>query len=284
MNLIKNLGWALLLIGINTGCQQNQEEDRQPLARVGDAYLHFEDIETMIPKGMTADDSIAHVQSLIYNWGKEELLLQKAQFNLPEQQNDIEKLVEDYRNDLLKFAFKEAYVNQNLDTVISEQAVIAYYEANSHNFELRENILKCSYFLVPDKSPMLMDIKKKFKSTKPSDWEEVRQYAASFSTVASFDDTTWIGFDELNKIFPLDVVNQVDFLRLNTHVIAENEGMLFFLRIEDFKIRETVSPIQYVTQTIRNILLNQRKMELTQQMEKKLVEDAYDKNEFEIFK
>lgn len=273
-----------MLMGINTGCQQNKTEDRHPLARVGDAYLYFEDLVPMIPSGLSSDDSISHVQSLIYNWGKEELLLQKAQFNLPEQQNDIEKLVEDYRNDLLKFAFKEAYVNQNLDTVISEQAVKVYYEANSHNFELRENILKCSYFLVPDKSPILNEIKKKFKSSKPSDWEDVRQYAASFSTVASFEDTTWIGFDELTKIFPLEVVNQVDFLRRNTHVIAESEGMLFFLRIEDYKIRETVSPIQYVTQTIRNILLNQRKMELTQQMEKKLVEDAYDKNEFEIFK
>lgn len=275
---------ALVLFILALGCTHQQTEDRQPLARVGQAYLYFEDLAASVPINLVGDDSIAHVQSLIYSWGKEQLLLTKAQFNLPEKQQDIDKLVEDYRNDLLKFAFKEAYVNQNLDTVIAEKAVADYYKENSHNFELRENILKCSYFVIPDKSPILNDIKRKFKSTKPTDWEEVRQYAASFSTTASFDDTTWISFDELNRIFPLEVVNQVDFLRRNTHVIAESEGILFFLRIEDFKIREGVSPIQYVSQTIRNILLNQRKMELIQKMEKKLVEDAYDKKNFELFK
>jgi hypothetical protein len=275
---------ALMVCLLASSCKNDSADDRQPLARVGDAYLYFEDIEAILPQGLASEDSTAHVQSLIYNWGKEQLLLSKAKFNLPEKQQDIEKLVEDYRNDLLKFAFKKAYVNQNLDTVISEAAVEAYYKENSHNFELRENILQCSYFVIPDKAPILNDIKKKFRSNKPADWDEVRQYAASFSSVASFDDTTWIGFDELNRIFPLEVINQVDFLRRNTHVIAENDGVLLFLRIEDYKIRESVSPLQYVSQTIRNILLNQRKMELIQKMEKKLVEDAYDKKNFEIFR
>jgi hypothetical protein len=271
---------GLLLL---SGCQYDSGHQGAPIARVDETYLYLSDIQSRIPKGLDESDSIVFVQNLIYSWGKEQLLIAKAKYNLSEKQQEIEKMVAEYRNDLLKFSYQEAYVNQHLDTIISNEAVAAYYQENGHNFELRENILKVVYFAVEEGSPTLKDIRRKFKSEKPEDLAEVRMFANTFATLAALDDTTWISFDELLKIIPLEVFNQVDFLRKNKYVIFDFEGLVYFLKIEDYKIRESVSPLEYVQGTIRNILLNQRKMQLIQRMEKKIVEDAYEKRIFEIF-
>jgi hypothetical protein len=275
--------FLLVTAGIMSGCQPVELDRGKPIARVDETYLFFDDIANRIPPGLEPEDSIVVVQNLIQAWGKEQLLLAKAKFNLSDKQLEIEKMVQEYRNDLLKFTYQEAYVNQNLDTLIDEAAIQAYYQENGHNFELRDNILKVSYFSVPPNAPTIAEMRKKFRSDKPEDWAEVRMFASTFATLASLDDTTWISFDEVLRIIPLEVFNQVDFLRRNKHVIFDFDGQVYFLKIEDYKIRESVSPLEYVQETIRNILLNQRKMELIQRMEKKIIEDAYEKKVFEIF-
>lgn len=272
----------LLIVFFLSNCK-DKTFDEPPLARVYDSYLFFSDIQEQVPESLTGADSTVFVQNLIVNWGREQLMINKALFNLEEKNEEIEALVSKYRNDLMKFAYQQAYLNQNLDTTITTEQIAAYYEENAYNFELKENILRATYFVVPTGTPQLTDIRRKFKSQKEKDWEEVVQYATVFATDISLEDTTWVSYSELAKILPIENYNPVDFLRRNKLLVLEDEEQVYFLRIEEYKFKESVSPLQYVTETIRNILLNKRKLETIQKMEKKLVEDAYEKKAFEIY-
>ncbi len=272
----------LLIVFLLSNCKDKTFEE-PPLARVYDSYLFFRDIQDQLPESLTGTDSTVFVQNLIVNWGREQLMINKALFNLEEKNEDIEALVSKYRNDLMKFAYQQAYLNQNLDTAITTEQIASYYEENSYNFELKENILRATYFVVPTGTPQLIDIRRKFKSQKEKDWEDVMQYATVFATEISLEDTTWLSYSELAKILPIENYNPVDFLRRNKLLILEDEDQVYFLRIEEYKFKESVSPLEYVSETIRNILLNKRKLETIQKMEKKLVEDAYEKKAFEIY-
>jgi hypothetical protein len=52
--------------------------------------------------------------------------------------------------------------------------------------------------------------------------------------------------------------------------------------VKEVKYKNSVSPLEFEKENIRNILLNQRKLELIQKLEKDIFEEAVSKNQFEI--
>jgi len=70
-------------------------------------------------------------------------LKQKAEENLTNEENTIyNKLVQDYKQSLLVNGYKERLIQQQLDTVISEDEIEEYYNSNSNNFRLNEELIK----------------------------------------------------------------------------------------------------------------------------------------------
>ena len=88
-------------------------EDPVLLAQLGSEKLYFEDIQDRLPSSgsMEAADSAGYVDLIITTWAKNVLLVQAAEFNLREELQDFEDLVEQYRNDLLKHAYIDRYIN-----------------------------------------------------------------------------------------------------------------------------------------------------------------------------
>ena len=119
---------SLLYIGIcalTVSCAP-RVEDPTLLAQLGSEKLYLEDIADRLPSSgsMEAADSAGYVDLIITTWAKNVLLVQAAEFNLRAELQDFEDLVEQYRNDLLKHAYIDRYINQNLETTISEDEVI----------------------------------------------------------------------------------------------------------------------------------------------------------------
>ncbi len=69
----------------------------------------------------------------------------------------------------------------------------------------------------------------------------------------------------------------------NKFIESEDDDFLYFLRIDDYKISDQISPLEFVEDQIRNIIINKRKVELTNELERKVFEDALRNNEFEIY-
>jgi len=277
---------ALLGVAAFTGCNLidgNTEETSEPLARVYNTYLYEDDVLPFISKGLTPEDSLMLVQNIIYKWGKEQLLLNKAEFNLPEDVSEIEVLVGNYRNDLIKFAYQQEYIDNHLDTLISIEEIREYYKENPQNFELKENILKAEYYIFPADLPDLKFAKKWFASNNKTYKSKFDELAQHYSLVSVTTDTSWISFEEVVKIVPLKTYNQQEFLAKNRKVILEDSTHLYCLNITSFKIKDDVSPLPYVRETIRSIILNQRKLDLLKKMEEEIYNDAYEKKDFEIY-
>ncbi len=232
---------------------------------------------------MSEQDSLLWTQKYINNWGKEQLIIKKAEFNLADQEKDFDELVEQYRNDLLKFTYQQRYVDEHLDTAISEEEIIRYYEENSSEFELKENILKVNYLVLNVDAPDIDDAVRWFKSDEAEDREDLHEYAFKYARRSSFEDTSWVRYRDLAKFIPLTTYNEQSFLRSNEFVELEDSNGVYLVQIQDYKIADDVSPLPYVRETIRNIILNKRKQELIASMEERIVNDAYDKRDFEIF-
>ena len=259
------------------------EEEGALVAKVYESKLFQHDIDAVLPEGLSPKDSASFVQNFINVWAKNELMVYKAEFNLTDEQKQFDEQIRNYRNDLLKYSYLQKYVDDRLDTSISELRIKDYYLTNSQNFLLKENILKIRYIVVPQDAPQLEDLKKLFKSSEAKDLESLLDYSLSFARSFSLEDTAWISFNDFRKIIPIRTYNQQDFLARNAWIELEEEGLIYLAQIKEYKIKDNAAPIFYVKDIIRNTLLNKKRLDLIADLEKNLVNDALKKKEFETY-
>lgn len=273
----------LALLVASASCKLVRSDDeRKPVARVFDRYLYEEDIRDLT-NGLSSEDSVVFVKNYIYNWGKEQLLIYRAEYNLREDQQDFDDLVTQYRHDLIKYAYLEKYVSEHLDTAISAREIKTYYDNHSQDFELKENILRCDFYVFSQNSPDLSKAKSWWRAPSEKNNERFAEYASIFSVQKSVGDTNWVSYTSLTKELPLPLYNQQQLLSQSERVILEDSAKAYFLEIHSYKIIDNVSPLPYVRGTIKSIILNKRKLELIGKMEENLVDDAFNKKDFEIF-
>lgn len=282
--MIRSSLYILSLLVLVSSCNLLGDKERgRKIARVYDEVLYESDLLEVLPSGLSPQDSLLWVQKYINSWGKEQLIIKKAEYNLADREKDFEDLVQQYRNDLLKFTYQQRYVDEHLDTVITANQIAEYYEQHQAEFELKENIVMVNYIILNSDATDLDDVKSWFRSESESDKEKLVEYANRYARHSSFGDSSWVRYNDLAKLVPLRMYNQQDFLNRNHYVELSDSTGQYFLEIVDYKIADDVSPLPYVVATIRNIILNKRKQEIIASMEERLVNDAYEKQDFEIY-
>ncbi len=261
----------------------SEEETKPVVARVYDRYLYKEDVEGLMPNDLTEADSLAFLQNYINVWAKDQLMILKAEYNLTESQKNFEKQIEEYRNDLLKFAYRQQYISQTLDTNISANAIKSSYKGGSNDFVLKENILRVDYAAINLEAPNLEKAIKWFYSKKEKDESSFYDYALKYSYKFSVRDSTWISYEQLRKQIPLPSEDVEGFIKSTGFTQFKDSTNVYLLEIKDYRLRGDKAPLPYSREIIKNILINKRKLDIVNSLEQNLLEDALDKKEFEVY-
>ncbi len=66
-------------------------------------------------------------------------------------------------------------------------------------------------------------------------------------------------------------------------VRLEEKDYSYFVEILDFKVKHNTSPFDFEKDRIKDIIIHKRKVELLQQIEGEIVEEAYRNNKIEKF-
>ncbi len=272
-----------------TGCDfikmRNPETDanRKAIARVNGAFLYGDELSGIVPVMTTREDSIMRVEAYVESWIRKQLLIQEAQKNIDIDEAELERKILDYRYSLIAYEYQNYYIKQNLDTAVSAKEIEIYYSGNIDNFILKQNIIRGTYIKVPKNGPHLKKIKEMIFATDDDGKRELKSYCLSFSSAYHISDSTWIIFDELVRNSPMaEIPNKVQFLKMNPYHEDEDENFLYFLKVDEYKISDNVSPLEFVRDEITNIILNKRKVELAKKLEDEVYNDASDRKEFEI--
>lgn len=272
-----------------TSCQlfdtavSEEQDGGEPLARVYDRYLYKQDLAELIPEGLTTADSLAFLQNYINVWAKDQLMILKAEYNLTEDQKSFEKQIEEYRNDLLKFAYRQQYISQHLDTNISENAIADSYKSGTNEFVLKENIVKVRYAAINLEAPNLKKAVKWFFSDKEKDEESFYDYALKYAYKFSLRDSSWVSYDKLRRQIPVPGEGQQEFIKTTRETQFNDSTNVYLLEIKEYRLRGDKAPLPYSREVIKNILINKRKLEVINKLEQNLLEDALDKKEFEVY-
>lgn len=257
--------------------------DDEVVARVGQEKLYLSDVEKYVPEFVSAEDSLNLVNRYINSWATEILYQQVAQEQLSEDEMDVTAELEDYRRSLLKFRYEQRYINDRLDTVITDDQIESYYAAHPELFQIERPILKVRFLDIDKKSPSRDKIVKLMSSNQFGDSEEAAELASN-SALKYFDNTEkWTDAIVLAREFGTDYSDMLAAMRGNVIKIepADRDDVMIAYVAD---IRKTgVAPIEYVRDRICDYILSARKQELLTSLEQDLLDDALDRKTFVIY-
>ena len=266
---------ALLLATMMTACgNEDIHNGKTPIARVFDSYLYYEDLGELVPKGASSSDSTSLVTQYIDVWVKQQLMIKKAELNLTSEQMDVQKQLDEYRNNLLIYKYKDAFVKENLDTVVTQEQIAEYYHNNPDNFMLNTPAVRSIFVQILDAPEDVYNVQRllNFHSEKDSLalLELCHEKAAKFETF----DNHWTTLAQASNLMPT-AVSEKDFALKAHGIIRVNEGAyVYLLKIRDFMPVGDVQPFEMAEPSISMILLNKRKTEIINRLEKSIFDNA----------
>jgi hypothetical protein len=268
-----------------SGCDFLKEsEEREVVARVNESYLYKEDIQALISEGVSPEDSSLIVSNFITRWATQQLLIDKARFNLSQsQQQEFDELVRNYKNELYTKAYADALVAKQLDTAFNLDEIEKYYQEHLENFRLNEDLVQLRYINLDKNSLDFQEIKKKFVRFNEKDKEELDKIALQFKGY-SFNDSVWVSTRSVyDRIGPLNDGNKAQLLKKSNFLQLEDSLEVYLVYVNDVLLRNDQAPLEYATSTIKQIILNRRKADLVKELEKDITRDAIENKQFEIY-
>ncbi|APY00608.1 peptidylprolyl isomerase [Lacinutrix venerupis] len=283
--MFKKIIFCLFISVISVSCEYfKQPETQDAIARVNETYLYKDDIKKILPENYTKQDSTVLVNNYINNWATEQLLVKGATLNLDENtQEEFNQLVKQYQNDLYSKAYLEALVYKNLDTTVSVEEATKYYNENKQAFKLNEDLIKFRYINIDENRLDFDEVKQKFKRFNNKDKRELDSIAIQFKSY-SLNDSVWIRLDQvITKIPTVNTDNKNELLKKSNFIQSKDSLGLYLMQINDVLLRNAEAPLEYVQPTIKQIVINKRKLELVRQLEKDITKDAIKNKQFEIY-
>lgn len=277
-------GTYILIVLLLVSCNYfKQDTQQKPIARVNDNYLYQEDIKDVVPVDATPQDSAVIVNAYITRWATQRLLIDQAKINLSQSKLDsYQKLVNDYKSELYAEGYKNAIVAQQLDSVITQNELKNFYSENKNNFVLNDELIKVRYILLSNNFTNLNSVIEKFKRFNKKDQEDLDDISIQF-THYNFNDSTWVKKDALLQTFPALQDKESELLKKSNFTQVQDSLGVYLVKIEDVLKTSDIAPLSYVSPTIEQIILNQRKLELIKKLEKDITKDALNNKNFEIY-
>lgn len=261
-----------------------RNSDIDAIARVNNVYLTTDDVDQSLFYGLDKKDSLFQIQNVINDWATKALLEDGALVNINiKKQEEFERLIQQYRSDLYTSAYLEGLVKNNLDTIILDYQYEEIYKQNKELFVLKEDLIKLRYVNHDKSMPNANDIKRRFKRYNFEDQAILDTISIQFNSFF-LNDSVWIkAEDVLKKINPLTKgFNKVLLKKLNFIQLKDSLG-LYLIQVNDIIEAGDQAPISYALPTIKQIILNRRKLKLVNQLKSEIVNDAIKNKKFEIY-
>ncbi|MFO7867700.1 MAG: hypothetical protein R6U95_00195 [Bacteroidales bacterium] len=264
-----------------TSCNTEMEYEKDNIvAEVGDKVFTENDLIQRIPATLSSNDSSSYAASVIKKWVEKQLLYEQALLNVPDNNNAIQKQVEQYAQDLYIHRYEELYIHQKLDTLISTTEISEYYEEQKKDFILNEVAVKPLFIVFP-KDLDLNRVNKWFYSLNSENLDQLKDFTYQFSSQFHFSDK-WFYMSDFLQLIPEDKLPH-NVIYSKTRKISQDSLYYYYIRISEVAKSGDYIPKELVSNNIASTLLHKRKQKCLQKMRSKIYTDAVKNNEFEIY-
>lgn len=257
--------------------------DEKVVARVGSELLYDSEIAELIPEGTSPEDSLKLAMQYIDMWAVDRIYLDVAESQLSKSEKDVSEELEDYRRSLLKYKYEHIYINERLDTTVTDNEIEAYYSEHSGEFKLKFPIVRARYMKIFRDSPDLAILKKKMSSYDDGEVWEADSLAYSSAVRFTTYSDKWIDLAVLVKDMDMDLASALN-VRQGTFLESYDlTGKLNVAYVSEKMEAGEIPPVEYCADMITDRILSLRKYKLLTELERDLLEDARNKGKLVIY-
>jgi hypothetical protein len=271
----------LIMQGCSPLADKNLEE---PVARAFEKYLYPSDLGKVIPTGTNPEDSTLLAKRYIERWVSDQLMEHRAKESLTEEQMDFDSQIEEYHRSLLIYTYRQKLLEQKMDTEVTEREIQAYYEENTKNFLLSQDVIKGTFIKVPLSAPNLEQLRRWSWNNREEDLDQLEKYCISYAEKFSDFNDTWVYFSSIKGQLPMRISDPSRYLQSYHNIETSDSLYRYMVHISDYLIEGEVAPVEMVTEDITNIILNKRKIEFINELEHQVYTDGVTRNQFEIYR
>ena len=255
----------------------------QVVAKVGSHRLYASELASYIPDSASPEDSTRLALQYINTWASDQLFTDVAERELSKSEKNVDSELEDYRHSLLKYRYEQKYVNQRLDTAVTKAQIEKYYDDHAENFNLSLPIAKAVYMNISADSPNLEIIKKKMRSDKPE--ARIEADSIAFSSAFRYTDfgDRWVDLVKLSREVGTDYGTLLSQVRDGYAELPDGNGNLNIVYFFSLMRAGQTGPVEYFEEQIRDIILSTRKQALLSRLERDLIENARNQENFVIY-
>lgn len=257
-------------------------DKEEVVAEVGQAKLRKSELDRVVPAGLPAEDSVRLARQYINTWALDQVFLNVAEQQLSKSEKDVTKELEAYRTSLLKYRYEQLYVNERLDTAVSDDAVQEYYETHSSKFILQRPVVKARFLSISEDSPMLKTIRKKMSSDEVEDIIEADSLAFSSAFKFTTWNNEWIDAAVMAREFGQDYASVLSGVSKGWNERTDTSGVVNAAYVTEIVPKGAMSPLEYSTPFIKDMIISARKQALVSALEHDLLEDARVNGKFVI--
>ena len=277
--------FIITILFLLTGCQAIQSfiHDDKVVARVGKHKLYESEVNAYIPSGVSIADSTNLALQYINTWATDIIFSDMAQSQLSKAERDVTAELEAYKRELLRFRYEQRFIGDRLDTLVTEDQMLDFYEKHKNLFTLDRPILKVRFVDILKNMDKKDQIIRLMSSNKPKDMDEVEGLANKYA-IKYFDKSyEWMDAAVLAREFGTDYGQML--AKMNQSYIrmeSEDAADIKVAYVREIR-RSGVAPFDFCTDRIREYILSGRKHDLLVALEQSLLKGASDDGQFVIY-
>ena len=268
--------WGYVLVmALLMGCAEKPEPGDGPsadhqedviLAEVYGKKLYASDID-MVSSSRNATDSLKSLKIAINRWVKDQLLLHEASENIPEDL-DIDKLVNEYRESLIKHHFEERLIATQLDTIVTEFDLKDHFEKNKSEYSLEKSIIRCLYIKVRKPVKSIKRIQEWLDEPTAKNMQYMRKYCINYAEFCLINPDKWYKWEDVKLSFPKEFKERD--LRAGVQRTFADFTYQHYIHILEFVPKRTNAPMSYFEEQATKRIIRERKTRLLDDLRNRL--------------
>lgn len=257
--------------------------DDEVVAQAEGVKLYRAELDALIPKGLSPEDSTLLAMQYINTWASDLVYQKIAEEQLSKSEKDVSRELEDYRKSLLKYRYEQLYINERLDTTVTDEMVDDYYETHPEKFILQRPLVRARFLNIAADSPALKQLRKMMKSDEPNDLVEADSIAYSAALKFMTWNNDWIDAASLAGEFGTDYKSMLAELSGGWIEEKDTTGHVKLAYVPEMIAKGNKAPVEYSTPMIKDMIISARKQALISGLERDLLNDARENGNFVIY-
>lgn len=272
---MRKLILAIFIFTSLFSCKKDAYSDKYGpiLVQIDNKRLYAAELEKIIHDETSSVDSAAVADAYIDRWIKEQLMIRDAQ-NFLSTDLQIEELVEDYRNQLIKYRYEQDIISTQMNHEVSDSDLEASYEKNKVNYLLDAPIYKVIYAEVPASTEK---IDRLYNAWLNNEYDFIKTYCEQYADTLFLGQNEWIDGQILAELVPERLIKGKN-LAVDRTVQENFNNNEYFFKVLDMRKAQDYIPLILIKEKLERLVLHERKKKVLHDYEQKIYEKGMRSN------